>query len=236
MSIRPLTQTPAEVRALLDGKRTGFTLVLAGAYVHPTLGPPRPSVWPGDLLWVRESCRITVYASPGTSFARFDVPDTTNPPRYTPRAFFRKGGAPVVHGHSLPRNAIQMPRAASRLTLEVVDAHFFAQLQDMPHDFMVAEGLRRISKDGMRTWKFGMGEAVDGLPGSGPRAKGDGMPWRDWSRSLPEAYARWLEQRYSAGIWAANPPALFVEARVHRENIDHMLARLAREAAAERAA
>jgi hypothetical protein len=113
MKERPILFSGAMVRALLDGSKTQTRRVIksAGVADAQALGP-KAACCPyaeGQKLWVRETWAQPTTLDPGPTFYRADYPE-------------------AVHGkyENLPpadaitwRPSIHMPRALSRITLEV---------------------------------------------------------------------------------------------------------------------
>jgi len=145
-------------------------------------GIPCPYGGPGDRLWVRETWRT------GKSL---DALNTTAMEKLCVDAGYTHPWAPLLYmadGTSTnddtlldfgsewgrTRQSIYMPRWASRITLEVTDVRY-ERLQEITEKDATAEGIKRISKDGGTTWKWGLPDR-DGLPG----IDDDGMPWTDW--------------------------------------------------------
>lgn len=69
-----------------------------------------------------------------------------------------------------------------------------------PATAATAEGLSLITKDGGRTWKFGIAD-YDGLPGNDDI----GWNWTEWSENPVAAYTRLWENINGPGSWALNP-------------------------------
>lgn len=153
---------------------------------------------PGDNLWVRESGWLPktptarelrdgadtwpgfVYDADGVSFS--DVED------------FKRWGWKRVP-------SIFMPRWASRIGLEILDV-CVERLQDISESEARTEGLSCISKDGRRTWKYGIPDS-DGLPGTDDF----GWPWSEWDE-CPVAAFRYLWNRTNEKrgySWDSNP-------------------------------
>ena len=59
--------------------------------------------------------------------------------------------------------SIHMPRWASRIDLEIIEVRI-QRLQEITEDDAIAEGMKKLSKDGGVTWKFGVSDS-DGMPG-----------------------------------------------------------------------
>jgi hypothetical protein len=98
------------------------------------------------------------------------------------------------------RPSIHMPRWASRLLLEVTEVRV-ERLQDITEEDARAEGLKKLSKDGGITWKFGIPDR-DGLPGEDD----DGQHWHEWATDPRKAFAKlWDRINGDRASWASNP-------------------------------
>lgn len=152
---------------------------------------------PGDRLWVRE----TFFA-----YGRWETRYSTRKGR--DEWFFidmtLERGHEYGHaadGHSFAphrrtagvtpcwwkRPAIFMPRAASRITLEVLNVGV-ERLGDISEADALAEGLSSWSKDG-RLVKYGIPDR-DGLPG----ADDLGWPWHEWCRWPQDAFFNLIDR------------------------------------------
>jgi hypothetical protein len=100
--------------------------------------------------------------------------------------------------------SIHMPRAASRILLEVVSVRV-ERLQDISEADAVAEGIKALTKDG-RTIKYGIPDR-DGLPGN----DNDGWHWCNWMPDASLAYRRLWQEINGFGSWEANPWVWVVE-------------------------
>jgi hypothetical protein len=164
---------------------------------------------PGDRLWVREACALV--KSPGLGDWRWPTDDEE-----ADAVWFRAtdslhlchgpreiGSALDTYAMVRPtrwRPSIHMPRWACRIVLDVVDMRV-ERLHDISDDDARAEGLAVITKDGGRTWKFGVADR-DGLPGT----DNTGWPWSEWDVSARKAYARlWDSINGARAPWSANP-------------------------------
>jgi hypothetical protein len=98
------------------------------------------------------------------------------------------------------RPSIFMPRAMSRITLEITKV-WPERLHDISEQDALAEGVRRFTKDGdlMKFW------ACD--PCDGPLK----CAWADLPRNATEAYAALWEAINGRGSWGANPWVWVVE-------------------------
>lgn len=140
----------------------------------------------GDRLWVRETwARLKGNGHRVVFRADADPPMTCG------------GTEPVRDMKWTP--SIFMPRALSRITLEVTDVRV-ERLQSISEDDARAEGLRCLSKDGGRTYKHGIPDR-DGLPGTDD----DGWPWHEWEVDPRAAYRKLWESINGAESWVSNP-------------------------------
>lgn len=98
------------------------------------------------------------------------------------------------------RPSIRLPKEAARLWAEVTTVSC-EHVQDITEEQAIAEGLARITKDGGRTWKYGIPDK-DGLPGTDD----NGWPWHDWSISARKAFATLWGRINGPESWQANPP------------------------------
>ena len=204
MKERPILFSAPMVRAILDGRKTVTrrifkpdrmtwdangrytTYAMRGGELSTTgSGPFKPSSWlhycpygqPGDRLWVRESfARVpTACESEDIVFAADyqDGSDRAAGVRYTP--------------------SIHMPRAASRITLEITGVRV-ETLQDISEADAVAEGCKPIR----------------------PELVQDGLIVRP-GRSAVEEFRLVWEQIHGGGSWEKNPFVWVVTFR----RIDH---------------
>lgn len=226
MKERPILFSGPMVRAILDGRKTVTRRIVRerlGAYSDGSFvvldkdGDPidvelrRPYGGPGDRLWVRET------------FASLDVNGHKSSPREAHFVVLLDGAQVYRDGTvfaGLPeysrgafdgikwRPSIHMPRWASRILLEVVSVRV-ERLQEITEEDARREGLDRNSKDGGRTWKYGVADR-DGLPGTDD----DGLPWHEWSTSARTAFAKlWDRINGKRAPWASNPWVWRVEFR-----------------------
>jgi len=135
---RPILFSSPMVRAILDGSKTQTRRSFAG-----TLGvTPCPYGVPGDRLWVRETF---VQGHPSDAGeVRYDLPL---------RYWYRADGDLDMwagedgHAGDVPwRPSIHMPRAASRITLEITDVRV-ERLQAISEEDALAEGVPFVQND-----------------------------------------------------------------------------------------
>lgn len=138
---------------------------------------------PGDGLWVKETFNIgwldggkVLYRADGGSAKKAGYPAE---PKWKPSIF--------------------MPRSASRELLDITNIGM-ERLLSISHDDAIAEGLTRLSKDGGKTFKYGIPDR-DGYPGTDD----DGWAWSDWDVDPRKAYFRLWEKINGAGSSQANP-------------------------------
>ena len=156
---------------------------------------------PGGRLWVRETWRTDRAwdkDAPATMPRRNVPPGTVGAPISYDADGIARIGSFDANGFTpgKARPSIHMPRWASRMTLELTDVRV-ERVQDISEADALAEGVRQLSKDAGRTWKFGIGEP------------GDRGAWA-WSRFLPTARlafsSLWDELNEARGHgWDANP-------------------------------
>lgn len=154
---------------------------------------------PGDLIWVKETWAVE---------PEYD--------RSPPSIIAQTGQATVRYLANAPKSvwagktrvSIHMPKAFSRLWLEVVAVREERLLEIDDADAR-REGLMPLSKDGMRTVKWGIPDR-DGLPGTDD----DGWPWAEWCNSPRDAFCR-LWTSIHAGdpvnAWSSNPTVARIE-------------------------
>ncbi|MGO2339074.1 MAG: hypothetical protein ACTH5M_00565 [Psychrobacter sp.] len=95
-------------------------------------------------------------------------------------------------------NALQMRKWASRLLLEITDIRI-ERVQDISEDDALSMGLSRLTKDGGRTYKYGLPDK-DGLPGNDDY----GWHWSEWDADHKVAFARYWESMQGKGAWDRN--------------------------------
>ncbi|NOK05795.1 hypothetical protein HNV27_30205 [Myxococcus xanthus] len=165
---------------------------------------PSPFGQPGDRLWCKETWRTA---------AKLDGQSPTAIAKACTDLGYRSPWAPLQYeadgarvnwneadwGQAgKTRVSIHMPRWASRLTLEMVSVRF-ERLHDITDEDAKAEGLTCLSKDGGRTWKYGIPDR-DGWPGTDDT----GWPWTDWDVSPRVAFRRLWSSIYGPESWERN--------------------------------
>lgn len=162
MKCRPILLNDEMVRAVIDGRKTQTRrLVSPQPRITPTLqadyslitpkgggkgangGFPCPFGKPGDRLWLRETCRAILSTDPRDPFERYfkyladgaskssELTDHEAAAWQIMRNYRGRIGATVPNIH--------MPRAASRITLEITDTRM-ERLQDISEQDAIAEG------------------------------------------------------------------------------------------------
>ena len=193
MKERPILFNGEMVRSILARQKTQtrrpikppFEINAKGYLTRPDwlcgrLGPyPCPFDKPGDRLWVKET------------FYRYYPPETWP----EPKALYRADGITLCATDSEGKKqrwtpSIHMPRALSRITLEITDVHV-ERVQDITSNRAIAEGAYEVRKVGddiaHATWTMG---------------------GQDWRYDTPrQAFAVAWDSLYAArGLgWSVNP-------------------------------
>mgnify|MGYP001005690894 CR=1 FL=1 len=164
----------------------------------------------GDRIWIRETWRLTDFASYGHDRYSAAVEMRAD----NARPFRKEGGPEMLNEYTGWRPSIHMPRWASRLTLEITDLSVF-RVQDITEETARREGLPR-------NWSDDSGDGWDPeehgyLTPAGffGEDTGDDCPecmcmWKGKRSvgvvySAREAFQVWWSHIYGAGSWAANP-------------------------------
>ena len=169
---------------------------------------------PGDLLWVRESCRADERDSDMVDGVLFEADQQFIPIENTPAASGRwvelnhYGDTSGGRGNLVP--SIHMPRWASRLTLRITDVRV-QRLQDISREDAIAEGVHR-----------GNGDMCGDFFCRAPR---EGY----WKRDPRDAYADLWQSINGPGSWEKNPFVWALTFEVIKQNVDQVLSQ--REAA-----
>ena len=71
------------------------------------------------------------------------------------------------------------------------------RVSEVTEEDCLAVGLKKITKDNGRTWKYGMADR-DGLPGT----DNTGWAWEDWKVDYREAFKVWWHKRHPDKEWA----------------------------------
>lgn len=153
---RPIIFSAAMVRAILDGTKSQTRRVVHPLTLgqsergSPALEDAKGARWhvpwaPGDLLWVRETCRAEELDS-GLDGVRYCADKAFIEIENTPEAASRwvdlaHYGWHYARYRKVP--AIHMPRWASRLTLLVTEVRI-ERLQDISEADALAEGVKKV--------------------------------------------------------------------------------------------
>lgn len=176
----------------------------------------------GDRLWVRETWGVVSHAFDDDGFMTSWTPDrpataihemSFGKGYYSGHAIYAADGSLTwgdddghVDGRSCWKPSIHMPRAASRILLEVTAVRV-EQLQDISENDAKSEGLAEITKDGS-LFKFGIPDG-DGYPGTDD----NGWAWHEWERNPVDAYCKLWQSIYGEESWQANPWVWVIEFR-----------------------
>lgn len=162
---------------------------------------------PGDFLWVRESWHLVhVGGGRGGGIDPFNSYDEIYLADGHSKHFtFEGDDDPFLRFASdRPRPSMFMPRWASRLTLEITDVRV-ERLQDISETDAIAEGC---------------GDYARSFP------KDDPIHETQSRLMWPErAYRVLWEQINGPGSWDANPWVVALSFKVHRRNVDAMIAK-----------
>lgn len=224
MKARPIPLKPHEVRGILDGRKTQMRRVvdrLSGigrvtefqSSEHPgfdfifrnrrmgwmTLADVLercPLGQPGDLLWVRETWR-PIFGQTGQHI------ETDYKATPTERMGDLLGGDPSLRW----KPSIHMPRAESRITLEVTGIRV-ERLQDISEEDARAEGITKLTsslRSGLWT------------------ADGKSFTSRGPVKCFRDLWEHRLTAKNVGSSWDANPWVWVMEFRPHLMNIDQFL-------------
>ncbi len=150
---------------------------------------------PGDRLWVRETWAPNEGAAGGYLY-RADHAGASALERHD-----LKTGA-CTHRVSKWRPSIHIPRAASRILLEVTDVRV-ERLQDISEADAIAEGIETMREHDKDARPTGRTLGLERWPGDEPH----------WGRPQ-DAYAALWESINGAGSWDANPFVWAVSFRI----------------------
>lgn len=158
---------------------------------------------PGDRLWVRETCRaheLTDKEAKNDTYGVMERLGLESPLCGLDGVIYKADGAfreidnsPAASEEWMKLNyyrgkrgatvpPIHMPRWASRILLEITDVRV-ERLQEISEADAKDEGLACLSKDGGRTYKYGIADG-DGLPGKDDT----GWHWADWEQDPRRAF------------------------------------------------
>ena len=206
----PLLFQPSMSRALLDGRKTvtrrliklpasrgewegttvfgldakGIEFPETAAIWNKTTGKTIASPYgtKGDKIWVRETF----------SWLADGMNADHDHGRYVFAADGKIGGLKY-------KPSIHMPRIVCRTMLTNMGVTV-ERLQDITEKQALAEGIRAISKDYGRTWKYGIADA-DGEPGT----DNFGWPWHEWCDSARDAFKKLICSINGSSAWDENP-------------------------------
>lgn len=168
-------------------KPSGWPLMNVDEYIERFC----PYGKPGDLIWVRE----TLYQNGelGLEYVadKEHIDETIIPDDYGPY-----GGS--YSFRNIP--AIHMPKWAARIWLQKT-ATKVERACDISREDAIAEGLACISKDGGRTYKYGIPD-LDGYPGNDDH----GWSWQEWEVDPIEAFKKlWCKingiETWNSWVW-----------------------------------
>lgn len=236
MNIKPILFSTDMVRAIMDGRKTetrrilkmtkeevddaywGFTcftpsghISVRGAHANGQFGESfiKLKYDIGDVLWVRESAKITGI----TGTTRFYDSSKEPPPGYTSIKKIKikyvadEKTSEVAYPDRLSTN-IKLSQGlsngvfkeAARIWLKVTGITV-ERLQDITEDSAKAEGLACVTKDG-DLYKYGIPD-VDGQPGG--YNNNSGWAWSDWSKIPTRAFQTLWESINGEDSWVQNP-------------------------------
>lgn len=232
MADRPILFSAPMVRALIDGRKTQTRRVLKGApkgsgwhcdmrdgipwFVADAGTPSFPApvrMKPGDRLWVRERWRTT---GAFEDLRPSEMTAETTRVKYLADGFVDNRGKPFDHFHDgRHRQAMHMPRWASRLTLIVTDVRV-ERLQDISEADALSEGI--ICENVI----VGM-SCYGGMPHeeTADRFFFEGCD-DDGFEDGVSAYAALWDRINGTGAWEANPWVAAYTFRVIKSNIDQI--------------
>lgn len=143
----------------------------------------------GNRIWVRE----TFWCDKTTKAFKWYVNDIFTPDR--------------ERDHCMLKPGIFMRRSESRIALGLTAVRV-ERLQEISVEDAEVEGLKKLSKDGGRVWKYGIPDR-DGEPGEDDI----GWHWHRWRMSPVDAYQALWESINGPGSWDANPWVWVLEFR-----------------------
>lgn len=164
---------------------------------------------PGDRLYVRET--FYAFGRWETKFSKSKGRDEWHfidfAPAFGPYRYMDTPPESVCQGKSKntgwwKRPSLFMPRAASRIVLEITDIRV-ERLQDISEQDAIAEGLASVTKDG-KLYKYGIPD-IDGYPG------GVGWEWQYWKTLASSAFMTLWHSINGPESWNQNPFAWVVE-------------------------
>jgi len=147
---------------------------------------------PGDLLWCRETWAPDLAGDDVNSYIEYIryVADGTRLPIKWVKDYGRYSNRPGIH----------MNKEYARIWLQKT-ASKVERACDISREDAIAEGLACITKDGGRTWKYGIPDS-DGLPGTDDH----GWPWQEWEIDPVAAFKKlWCKingpETWESWVW-----------------------------------
>jgi hypothetical protein len=155
---RPIIFSSAMVRAILDGRKTQTRRIIkpqppanltncADDWNSGFVDVKCPHGAPGDRLWVRESWSGEHWISDIRPKERFGFAREGCLAPFPPATWYWADGEPGQGDWERPRASIQMPRWASRITLEITSIRV-ERLHDISEEDAIAEGMPSRRDDG----------------------------------------------------------------------------------------
>lgn len=196
---RPILFSAAMVRAILDGRKTQTRRIVKPKHGGEIFGWAGPSLAFEKVDEDEDSISLKTISSPyGVVGDRLWVRETHLDARNT-----NEGRILWVADGDRSRfswtPSIHMPRKLSRVDLVKTEGRV-ERLQDISTEDAIAEGFACLSKDGGKTYKYGIPD-LDGLPGTDNL----GWAWQDWSADPIAAYRHLWELINGKGSWDLNP-------------------------------
>ncbi len=192
MKSHPMIFTAESVLAILEGRKTQTRRILKpqpkrlgwnegvfsyGAYWEYVTSKYQP----GDLIWGKE----TFIAGVGVGGYAPGIDPNTDPNGKTIDLIFRADDGPNERSAGPWKSPRFMPRAASRITLEVVSTRI-ERLQSISHADCEAEGIEYVSREaGFPCWR-------------------NPMCSHSWYGTAYDAYKAWFNKIHGPGAWERN--------------------------------
>lgn len=211
MKEKPIIFSAPMVRAILEGRKTQTRRFVKRQ-------PPSP----GDNLWVRETWQYWNWTEEGEPYIKYladekvklcnsDISyewaeklldiwaDLSEPENYN---------IDQVARDRKRRPSIFMPKWASRIKLAVTETRF-ERLQKITKADILSEGIRQISKDNGKTWKYGISDRDEFLG-----TDDYGWPWQEWSTNPKKAFIKLWESINGAESWKDNPMICVIKFKI----------------------
>ncbi len=93
------------------------------------------------------------------------------------------------------RSPVTMPQWAARRFVTILSCEPM-RVSEVTEEDCLAVGLKKITKDNGRTWKYGIADR-DGLPGT----DNTGWAWEEWKVDYKEAFKIWWRKRHPGKEW-----------------------------------